>query len=173
MRATLFKHCKCCVAQTIVVVPIVPCINITLKPIALIYVSRSCRCRHFSIKGKMSPHNTTYSEMSLGLNKWFTLNYCKLCYCFFLWFIFQIGCLVSSLLMLIFRASESALWMGTSTFGLFMSNVFPTSVALAEQYFNVTGTLCFSNSGCCISPDSFRTGTLTHFGVNAVKTVED
>ena len=41
--------------------------------------------------------------------------------------------------MLIFRASESALWMGTSTFGLFMSNVFPTSVALAEQYFNVTG----------------------------------
>ena len=29
--------------------------------------------------------------------------------------------------------------MGTSTFGLFMSNVFPTSVALAEQYFNVTG----------------------------------
>ena len=75
--------------------------------------------------------------------------------------------------MLIFRASESALWMGTSTFGLFMSNVFPTSVALAEQYFNVTGTLCFSNNGCCISPDSFRTGALTHFGVNAVKTVED
>ena len=33
--------------------------------------------------------------------------------------------------------------MGTSTFGLFMSNVFPTSVALAEQYFNVTGTVCF------------------------------
>ncbi|XP_068714835.1 major facilitator superfamily domain-containing protein 4A-like isoform X2 [Montipora foliosa] len=52
-----------------------------------------------------------------------------------------IGCLVSSLLMLIFRASESALWIGTSTFGLFMSNVFPTSVALAEQYFNVTGTV--------------------------------
>lgn len=47
--------------------------------------------------------------------------------------------MVSSLLMLVFRASESALWMGTSTFGLFMSNVFPTSVALAEQYFNVTG----------------------------------
>ena len=85
---------------------------------------------------------------------------------------FQIGCLVSSLLMLIFRASESALWMGTSTFGLFMSNVFPTSVALAEQYFNVTGTVCFSNSGCCITPDSFRTGTLTHFGVNTVKAVE-
>ena len=75
--------------------------------------------------------------------------------------------------MLIFRASASALWMGTSTFGLFMSNVFPTSVALAEQYFNVTGTFSFSNSGCCISPDSFRTGTLTHFGVNAVKMVED
>ena len=99
-------------------------------------------------------------------------NYCKLFDYLLLWFIFQIGCLVSSLLMLIFRASESALWMGTSTFGLFMSNVFPTSVALAEQYFNVTGTLCFSNSGCCIFPDSFRSGTLTHFGVNAVKTVE-
>ena len=63
--------------------------------------------------------------------------------------------------------------MGTSTFGLFMSNVFPTSVALAEQYFNVTGTVCFSNSGCCITPDSFRTGTLAHSGVNTVKTVED
>ena len=75
--------------------------------------------------------------------------------------------------MLIFRASESALWMGTSTFGLFMSNVFPTSVALAEQYFNVTGALCFSNSGCCISTDSFHAGTLTHFGVNAIKTIED
>ena len=56
---------------------------------------------------------------------------------------FQIGCLVSSLLMLAFRASENALWMGTSTFGLFMSNVFPTSVALAEQYFNVTGLSWF------------------------------
>ena len=75
--------------------------------------------------------------------------------------------------MLIFRASESALWMGTSTFGLFMSNVFPTSVALAEQYFNVTGTLCFNFCGYCISPDSFRIGALTHFGVNAVKTVGD
>lgn len=111
--------------------------------------------------------------MSLGLNKRFISNYCKLFDYLFLWFIFQIGCLVSSLLMLIFRASESALWMGTSTFGLFMSNVFPTSVALAEQYFNVTGTLYSSNSGCCISPDSFRTGTLTHFAVNAVTTVED
>ena len=63
------------------------------------------------------------------------ISYYIVCYGLFL----QIGCLVSSLLMLVFRASESALWMGTSTFGLFMSNVFPTSVALAEQYFNVTG----------------------------------
>lgn len=61
--------------------------------------------------------------------------------------LFQIGCLVSSLLMLVFRASESALWMGTSTFGLFMSNVFPTSVALAEQYFNVTGLLITNELG--------------------------
>ena len=61
--------------------------------------------------------------------------------------LFQIGCLVSSLLMLVFRASESALWMGTSTFGLFMSNVFPTSVALAEQYFNVTGLLITDELG--------------------------
>ena len=49
--------------------------------------------------------------------------------------------------MLVFRASESALWMGTSTFGLFMSNVFPTSVALAEQYFNVTGLLITNELG--------------------------
>ena len=51
--------------------------------------------------------------------------------------------------MLAFRASESALWMGTSTFGLFMSNVFPTSVALAEQYFNVTGlsNSCLAGEG--------------------------
>lgn len=57
--------------------------------------------------------------------------------------------MVSSLVMLAFRASESALWMGTSTFGLFMSNVFPTSVALAEQYFNVTGLFssCLKGKG--------------------------
>ena len=68
----------------------------------------------------------------------FIVNSRDLLQCRFI-FSFQIGCLVSSLFMLAFRASESALWMGTSTFGLFMSNVFPTSVALAEQYFNVTG----------------------------------
>ena len=59
--------------------------------------------------------------------------------------------------MLAFRASESALWMGTSTFGLFMSNVFPTSVALAEQYFNVTG---LSNS--CLAGERWVGGGVTH-----------
>ena len=92
----------------------------------------------------MSPHNTTYSENVIRIKQIIYVDLLQTFDCLFLWFIFQIGCLVSSLLMLIFRASESALWMGTSTFGLFMSNVFPTSVALAEQYFNVTGTLCFS-----------------------------
>lgn len=54
-------------------------------------------------------------------------------------FIFQAGTITASFLMLIFNDSAIVLWIGTSTFGLFMSNVFPSSVALVEQYFDVTG----------------------------------
>ena len=41
--------------------------------------------------------------------------------------------------MLIFEESEPALWLGTSGAGLFMSSVFPTSIALAEYYIDLTG----------------------------------
>ncbi|XP_028514987.1 major facilitator superfamily domain-containing protein 4A isoform X2 [Exaiptasia diaphana] len=51
------------------------------------------------------------------------------------------GTIAASFLMLIFKDSAVVLWIGTSTFGLFMSNVFPSSVALVEQYFEVTGSI--------------------------------
>lgn len=41
--------------------------------------------------------------------------------------------------MLIFEESEPALWLGTAGAGLFMSSVFPTSIALAEYYIDLTG----------------------------------
>lgn len=53
--------------------------------------------------------------------------------------ILQIGCLSSTLFMLLFEKSEAALWLGTSGAGLFMSSVFPTSIALAEYYIDLTG----------------------------------
>lgn len=53
--------------------------------------------------------------------------------------LFQIGCLSATLFMLIFEESEPALWLGTSGAGLFMSSVFPTSIALAEYYIDLTG----------------------------------
>jgi len=55
-----------------------------------------------------------------------------------------IGCLVSIMLMFIFRAHSISLWVGTTTFGLCLSNIFPTSVSMAESYFRLTGTItCF------------------------------
>ena len=55
-----------------------------------------------------------------------------------------IGCLVSITLMFIFRAHSISLWVGTTTFGLCLSNIFPTSVSMAESYFRLTGTItCF------------------------------
>ncbi|XP_048584285.1 major facilitator superfamily domain-containing protein 4A isoform X2 [Nematostella vectensis] len=51
------------------------------------------------------------------------------------------GTITSSLVMLIFRHSRAVVWFGTSAVGLFMSNVFPSSVALVEQYFDITGTI--------------------------------
>ena len=41
--------------------------------------------------------------------------------------------------MLIFEKYEVALWLGTAGVGLFMSSVFPTSIALAEHYIEMTG----------------------------------
>ncbi|KAK2571425.1 Sodium-dependent glucose transporter 1 [Acropora cervicornis] len=40
--------------------------------------------------------------------------------------------------MLMINLSEAALWLGTSGAGLFMSSVFPTSIALAEYYIDLT-----------------------------------
>jgi len=34
-----------------------------------------------------------------------------------------------------------SLWVGTATFGLCLSNIFPTSVSMAEGYFRLTGTI--------------------------------
>ena len=54
------------------------------------------------------------------------------------------GCLASIILMFLFRHQVTSLWIGTATFGLCLSNIFPTSVSMAESYFRLTGTItCF------------------------------
>ncbi|KXJ13960.1 Major facilitator superfamily domain-containing protein 4 [Exaiptasia diaphana] len=53
-------------------------------------------------------------------------------------FIDLVGCLASTLFMLILERYEVALWLGTAGVGLFMSSVFPTSIALAEYYIEMT-----------------------------------
>lgn len=54
------------------------------------------------------------------------------------------GCLASIILMFLFRHHVTSLWIGTATFGLCLSNIFPTSVSMAESYFRLTGTItCF------------------------------
>jgi len=54
------------------------------------------------------------------------------------------GCLASIISMFIFRFRPLSLWIGTATFGLCLSNIFPTSVSMAESYFRLTGTItCF------------------------------
>ena len=54
------------------------------------------------------------------------------------------GCLLSIILMFVFRYHIISLWIGTATFGLCLSNIFPTSVSMAESYFRLTGTItCF------------------------------
>lgn len=55
-----------------------------------------------------------------------------------------VGCLASIVLMFVFRFKVISLWIGTATFGLCLSNIFPTSVSMAESYFRLTGTItCF------------------------------
>lgn len=54
------------------------------------------------------------------------------------------GCLASIIAMFLFRFQRLSLWIGTATFGLCLSNIFPTSVSMAESYFRLTGTItCF------------------------------
>ena len=41
--------------------------------------------------------------------------------------------------MVLFHSSSLAIWLGTIFFALSMSNVFPCSLAMVEQYFPVNG----------------------------------
>lgn len=50
-----------------------------------------------------------------------------------------IGCLVSLGLILVFRTSLAALWLGTLGLGIFMAAFFPTTVTLAGQRMRITG----------------------------------
>ena len=50
----------------------------------------------------------------------------------------QCGCLLSMVLMLTLQHNHVALYFGTCFFGLFMSSITPTALALAEQYIDVT-----------------------------------
>lgn len=56
----------------------------------------------------------------------------------------QVGCLISMSVVLYFHDKALAIYIGTSLFGLFISSVFPSTLALAELYINVTGGLIFS-----------------------------
>eukprot|EP00794_Sanderia_malayensis_P006179 gene6179-6893_t len=51
------------------------------------------------------------------------------------------GCLASTVVMFVMRHHVISLWIGTATFGLCLSNIFPTSVSMAEGYFRLTGTI--------------------------------
>ena len=50
----------------------------------------------------------------------------------------QVGCLLSMIFMLGLRHNHVALYIGTCTFGLFLSSSTPTALALAEQYIDIT-----------------------------------
>lgn len=41
------------------------------------------------------------------------------------------------LLLLIFRHSMGVLYLGTAIFGLFLSNVYPTTISLTEQFVEI------------------------------------
>jgi len=52
-----------------------------------------------------------------------------------------VGCLASTIVMYVLPHYIVSLWVGTATFGLCLSNIFPTSVSMAEGYFRLTGTI--------------------------------
>ncbi|XP_074645656.1 major facilitator superfamily domain-containing protein 4A-like [Tubulanus polymorphus] len=52
-----------------------------------------------------------------------------------------IGCIGSMALMLALRHDHAALYVGTCAFGMFLSSITPTALALAEQYIDVTSTI--------------------------------
>ena len=55
------------------------------------------------------------------------------------WISFQFGSFTAISVMLYLHQFSLSLWIGTGAFGLFMSSVFPTTLALAEYYIDVTG----------------------------------
>ncbi|KAK3700702.1 hypothetical protein QZH41_015649, partial [Actinostola sp. cb2023] len=53
----------------------------------------------------------------------------------------MIGCFIAMSVMLYFHTYPLSLWIGTCLFGLFMSSVFPSTLAAAGLYIEVTGSL--------------------------------
>ncbi len=51
------------------------------------------------------------------------------------------GCLLSLGLVLVFRQSDTVLWIGTILIGISMASIFPTFMTLAEEHMHVTGTI--------------------------------
>ena len=51
----------------------------------------------------------------------------------------QLGCFMAVSCMLYLHHIPLSLWIGTSVFGLFMSSVFPSTLAFAQKYIDVTG----------------------------------
>ncbi|XP_078001354.1 major facilitator superfamily domain-containing protein 4A-like isoform X2 [Glandiceps talaboti] len=52
-----------------------------------------------------------------------------------------IGCFASYGMELVLRHNHIAMFIGSATFGLFLSSVYPTVLALAERYIDVTGSV--------------------------------
>nr|XP_006812452.1 PREDICTED: major facilitator superfamily domain-containing protein 4-like [Saccoglossus kowalevskii] len=54
-------------------------------------------------------------------------------------FVNVIGCFASYVMELFFRHNNIAMYVGSATFGLFLSSIYPTALAWAESFINVTG----------------------------------
>ncbi|XP_070557583.1 major facilitator superfamily domain-containing protein 4A-like isoform X2 [Ptychodera flava] len=59
----------------------------------------------------------------------------------FMLFINIVGCFASYGVELILRHNHIAMYVGSATFGLFLSSVYPTVLALTEQFIDVTGSV--------------------------------
>ena len=57
----------------------------------------------------------------------------------FIFSVFQLGCSVAMVLMMIMRHDHIALYLGTVIFGLFLSSATPTALSLAEHYIDFSG----------------------------------
>jgi fucose permease len=52
-----------------------------------------------------------------------------------------IGCAISTLIIMLWKDSGTALWIGTFGLGLSMASVFPTIMMLAGERMQITGTI--------------------------------